>query len=66
MPIAAGRHLVRVTVSVGVASGTGLEPTALIRAADKALYLSKDAGRNKTTLASLPHIQQRLIAQGVN
>ena len=66
MPIPAGRHLVRVSVSVGVASGIGVESTTLIRAADKALYVSKDAGRNKTTLASLPRIQQRLIAQGVN
>jgi two-component system, cell cycle response regulator len=47
MPMAAGRHLVRVTLSIGVASGIGFDLVTLIRAADEALYKSKDSGRNK-------------------
>ena len=41
---------VRVTISVGVASldGTSRELTDMLAAADAALYLAKDAGRNRT------------------
>jgi diguanylate cyclase (GGDEF)-like protein len=44
---------VRLTVSVGVATlpATGGELTELLAAADSALYLAKQAGRNKTHLA---------------
>lgn len=66
IPIAAGRHLVRVTVSIGVAAGIGYDLVTLIRAADEALYASKDSGRNKTSLAPLPRPQPRLMTQGVN
>jgi diguanylate cyclase (GGDEF)-like protein len=66
LPMAAGRHLVRVTVSIGVASGIGLDLPTLIRAADEALYASKAAGRNTSSLAPLQHRHPRLIAQGVN
>jgi diguanylate cyclase (GGDEF)-like protein len=66
MPMAAGRHLVRVTLSIGVASGIGFDLVTLIRAADEALYKSKDSGRNKISVAPLHRIQPRLITQGVN
>jgi diguanylate cyclase (GGDEF)-like protein len=66
IPMAAGRHLVRVTVSIGVSSGIGLDLVTLIRAADQALYASKDAGRNKSSLAPLHRPQPRLMTQGVN
>jgi diguanylate cyclase (GGDEF)-like protein len=66
IPMAAGRHLVRVTVSIGVAAGIGYDLVTLIPAADEALYASKDAGRNRTSLAPLPRPQPRLMTQGVN
>jgi diguanylate cyclase (GGDEF)-like protein len=45
---------VRLTVSVGVASldRIGPELSDLIAAADAALYVAKQAGRNKTQLAT--------------
>jgi predicted signal transduction protein with EAL and GGDEF domain len=44
---------VRVTVSAGVASApmNGGQPATLIKAADTALYRSKEAGRNRVTHA---------------
>ncbi|MGR6429983.1 GGDEF domain-containing protein [Rhizobium sp. PAMB 3174] len=43
-----GQSSIRLTVSAGVAEmGGGREPDAAYRAADKALYLAKSAGRNR-------------------
>ena len=52
-PVPAGRH-VQVTVSIGVAAldQVGSELTTLLAAADAALYQAKQAGRNKTRLAT--------------
>jgi diguanylate cyclase (GGDEF)-like protein/PAS domain S-box-containing protein len=49
-----GRSLGRVTLSLGVAvfPDHGRSPAELLQAADQALYRSKDAGRNRVTLAS--------------
>jgi diguanylate cyclase (GGDEF)-like protein len=44
----------RVTISLGVAHASGPEPVdvaELLERADRALYASKDAGRNRVTLA---------------
>ncbi len=48
-----GQDLSGVTVSLGVADypEDGDNATALMRAADKALYLAKDEGRNRVVLA---------------
>ena len=49
-----GQRLVRVTVSLGVAEydpRVDLDPAAFVERADRALYVSKQNGRNRTTLA---------------
>jgi diguanylate cyclase (GGDEF)-like protein/hemerythrin-like metal-binding protein len=46
-----------VTVSAGVATvlpGPGMDGAALLRAADEALYRAKNAGRNRTRVATMP------------
>lgn len=54
---ATGDNLGQITVSLGVAQYYGGEESIdeLIRRADKALYDSKNKGRNQVTLASSPH-----------
>jgi diguanylate cyclase (GGDEF)-like protein len=55
-PIPVGRGEVRVTVSLGLASGTGAalrDPQALVQAADIALYRAKHEGRNRVSTALL-------------
>jgi diguanylate cyclase (GGDEF)-like protein len=42
-----------ITVSIGVAAGTG-DVEGLLRKADAALYASKDGGRNRVTVADVP------------
>jgi len=50
-PIADGSRTVRVTISVGVADlGDTVDPTALLRRVDEALYAAKAAGRNRTCI----------------
>ncbi len=50
-PFANQQPLGKVSVSVGVASSpeAGSDPETIIKAADKALYYSKEHGRNRTT-----------------
>jgi two-component system cell cycle response regulator len=50
---ASGRRLIPVTTSVGLAErGADANADALLRRADKALYASKSAGRNRVTAAA--------------
>ena len=58
------RALPGVTVSMGLAifPGHGVSPEALLRAADKALYEAKHAGRDRMQLASLPMAEFQALA----
>jgi len=50
-PVSDGVRTAQVTVSVGVASLDGaVDPTALLRHVDEALYAAKQAGRNRTVV----------------
>jgi diguanylate cyclase (GGDEF)-like protein len=51
LPRLDGRGTLRVTVSCGVAASTDGDPTALVAAADAALYAAKRAGKNRTVRA---------------
>lgn len=58
VPVEIVREL-SVTVSIGVAEPTSKahEPEQVLRAADKALYRAKHAGRNQVALATAPRIR---------
>ena len=47
---AAGGHPIAVTVSAGLAESAGDSSAALLRRADKALYRSKQDGRNRVSV----------------
>lgn len=53
-PIVTGKESLRVTASFGLASTAvaGLDPSALIQAADEALYRAKTGGRNRVEVAA--------------
>jgi two-component system cell cycle response regulator len=54
-PVRVGPHLVRQTVSIGVATWDGQESAeALEHRADQAMYRAKRAGRNRVALATEP------------
>jgi two-component system, cell cycle response regulator len=48
--VAAGGHPIAVTVSAGLAESTGDSSAALLRRADRALYRSKQDGRNRVSV----------------
>ena len=58
---------ISVTASIGVATSRREEPSAeeVIRAADKALYRAKAAGRNRIETASAPRRRARSKAAGI-
>jgi two-component system cell cycle response regulator len=52
-PIERGARAIPVTVSIGIAgSGPGDTPDALFKRADRALYASKNSGRNRVTASA--------------
>jgi diguanylate cyclase len=59
-----------VTISVGIAGLSHLDDAAaLLKRADEALYISKSAGRNRTTLSSYtprPEDGQAALVDGAN
>jgi Diguanylate cyclase, GGDEF domain len=75
LEVTAGTSKPHITISVGVASmfptreADPIDPggTALVKAADKALYAAKANGRNQVT-EYLPHLDgvQRLADTGMN
>jgi diguanylate cyclase (GGDEF)-like protein len=53
LPVEAGEHLLSVTVSIGAAAATRPDPETLMHDADGALYMAKEAGRNRSVAAPL-------------
>ena len=53
IPMLDGPGHLRVTASLGVACGTEASKSALIAAADRALYEAKHSGKNRTVRGSL-------------
>jgi diguanylate cyclase (GGDEF)-like protein len=53
-----GRNLPKITISIGVAAfpNCGDTPQAVIRAADAALYLAKDRGRNRVEMSPMINV----------
>jgi diguanylate cyclase (GGDEF)-like protein len=53
-PIAVGEHRIPVTVSIGISLGEikTADPDALLSAADRALYIAKTSGRDRTAIAT--------------
>jgi len=66
-PTPSGANQLSVTASIGVASSKGENPSAeeVVRAADKALYRAKAAGRNRVESASAPRRRVRSKAAGI-
>ncbi len=62
-----GSQELGVTISIGVASSSREKPSAeeVIRAADKALYRAKAAGRNRVETASAPRRRMRSKTAGI-
>jgi len=51
-PLAFGEHLLKISISAGVAPGNGSASlTALLHRADEALYQAKQAGRNRIKIS---------------
>ncbi|MGH6823378.1 MAG: diguanylate cyclase, partial [Methylocella sp.] len=53
--LAAGGHPIAVTVSAGLAERAGDSSAALLRRADRALYRSKQDGRNRVSIDHAPN-----------
>ena len=55
------------TVSIGVATSdrAGLDPDAVLQAADKALYRAKANGRNRLETASVDRRRSRVKTAGI-
>jgi GGDEF domain-containing protein len=66
-PTPSGANQLSVTASIGVATSKGENPSAeeVVRAADKALYRAKAAGRNRVESASAPRRRVRSKAAGI-
>jgi GGDEF domain-containing protein len=66
-PTPSGSNQLSVTASIGVATSRGENPSAeeVVRAADKALYRAKAAGRNRVESASTSRRRVRRQAAGI-
>lgn len=62
-PVIAGQP-VRMTTSIGIAAyqeGPAIEPDELLSAADLAMYEAKEAGRDRSAVASTEHIDEQSV-----